>query len=238
MTFESKTEAPSRRRQRLARKKGSVARSRHLGRWLLLLAAGIFLFTGAQDLGYGMLTDVRHFLTAAFSPHTHPVTEVVFAKNSMASMLTVPLLCAAVILLVTALVQTGPRFVINPAPSPDPAPRAPARLAFFILRTAAACAAFVLAMIPALRSFSRMHAMSQTQILGAGFNAVVLVIFLFALFELIVAVIELFYLRWRRYQDLRMTRSERMLEEREESGDPGLRRARTKAAAENARGGS
>jgi len=189
-------------------------------------------------MGYGMLARVRHYLTAAFSPDAHPAAEVLSAKDSLASMLTMPLLCTAAILLVTALVQTGPRFVMNPAPSPDPAPGATARLAFFLLRTTAAFAAFILAMIQALRAFLSMHATSQTHMLRTGFNAVVLMIVLFAVFELIVAVIELLYFRWRRSQDLLMTRSERMHEERDEAGDPEIRRARRNAAAENTRAGA
>jgi len=223
---EARTEKPTARREREARRKGAVSRSRILGRALLLAAASLYLWVYGPGLGRDLGEQVRIGLSRAFQPRTDPLAVASSVAGTLSGFLLAPLLAAAGIVLLAAFLQVGPRFSPGLGPAPDPTPGAAGRLLFFVFRGLTLIAALLAAGPDLLRALLRtplQDARDGIAIAGRGF---VYLAAWFALFEALVGGIELLYLRRRFSQSLRMTRREIMEEEREEEGDPAVRRAR------------
>jgi flagellar biosynthesis protein FlhB len=239
MADEARTEAPTPRRLREARRRGQVARSRDLTAALSLwLVLGAFAFL-VVPLVPVVLAAVRRTLSDAGDADAGRTANALHEWAVLGLRLSLPLLLAALAAaLAGGILQVGGLFSLE-AVRPKLERLSPAagvrRLLGFRgwLEASKAFAKFVLlagaaglaarSSLAGILAASRVGATALTAALAAALLQLVLA---GAGLLLLLGAVDLFYQRWRLRRDLRMTREEVRREQREEEGDPTLKAQR------------
>lgn len=232
----SRTEAPTPKRRRDARRKGQVARSPLLAGWATVLAAAVVL----PALGRHLLSAWEGLFAATTATMAHPspgaALRLLDKGLSAASSALLPVLgIVAVVALVVSVAQVG--LHLSPQALWRPGQLSPAKGAKRLLSIrgvwAAARSALELIVL-AIVGYLAVHGLSAMMVsgpmplsatVGATASATLDAVRYLALAGLVVAGADWTFQRRRLAQDLRMTKQEVKEEARRSEGSPELRRA-------------
>jgi flagellar biosynthesis protein FlhB len=239
MADQARTEEPTPRRLREARRKGQVARSRDLtaavSLWFVLAAVALLVVPAVP----AQLDATARTLRGAGAAEPSAASGALAAWARTALRLAAPaLLAAALAAIACGIVQVGGLFSFE-AVRPklerlDPA--AGARRTFgarawfeafkSLLKFVAVAAAAVLASWSSLAAVVGAARVGAAAVASAAAAALLHLALVGGALLLILGALDLLYQRWRHRRDLRMTREEVKREHREEEGDPALKAER------------
>ncbi|MFW5924972.1 MAG: EscU/YscU/HrcU family type III secretion system export apparatus switch protein [Myxococcota bacterium] len=246
-----KTEEPTPRKLRDARRRGEVPRSHALNAAAVLLAFGAGLVWLGPFMRQGLFEIMDHAVMAAADPGAHPPSVVLSQVAWMAVRTTAPLLGWVLLVAgVVAYLQVGPLFTMRPV-----APRMervdPGRGLGHLFSSRSLVEGLLtlgkmgvvggVAWITLRDAWPGVVALPSTSpegILSAGGGLVSALIWRVGGTVAAVAILDVVYRRWQHRRDQRMTRAEVERERREREGDPRARRRRGRMHRELARSGA
>ena len=245
----SKTEEPTAKKLADAREQGTVAVSREVNTWMLLMAGGVALVMFLPDIA----EDFRFMLLKFIEqPHTIPFDaenmHVVMSKILMdfLRILSIPFILFVVVAIGAGILQNGVNFspkALEPKISKF-SPKTGAKRIFsgrqvieFVKGILKIVIVGTVAAIPLIPTFKRIDTLPTYDIvtLPGQLHELVFILFTGVLAVLaVIAIIDLIYQRWEHSRSLRMTKQEVKDEHKSTEGDPTAKQRLRKVRVERA----
>ncbi len=239
-----KTEKPTPRKLREARKKGQIPRSVDLVQWLTLLAATFLLPTTLERLIRRTATDFQAAIKSAATGEMGPTLAHVASSAANGAVGLVPLFGFVVVSAIIGMAAQGGIVLTGDPLKPKwdrISPKAGFKRVFGVaslVETAKAVARLsVLAVLVATTLFAagRDHLLASTLSLGAStgllLHQVVLLLRVAALIGSVIGLGDYAFQRWQSTKKLKMSKQEIKQEAKSSEGDPMIRNRRRQAHA-------